>query len=138
MIPLILFVNLFLVLPGIGIAIIKWGVLPPERLTPLVVGYIDPLVEGEIRCERIELTFIETFPQVGLRITGGEVLSAPQRNSAPEEEHGCYPETLLRFSEAVVSVNIRDYFQHDRITVDRLTLKEPFFYGLIDQSGRAN
>ncbi len=129
---------LFVALPGIGIAVVKWGVLPPQKLTPLVLGLVNPMIEGEIDCERIELTFMETFPQIGLRITGGSVLPAALPDTLPEEKQALIPDTLLRFSEAVVSVNIRDYFQRNRITIDRLTLKNPYFYGYVDEKGKAN
>ena len=31
-------VGIFFILPLIGVGILKWAVLPPEKLTPLVVG----------------------------------------------------------------------------------------------------
>lgn len=131
--------TLLVVIPAAAIAIIKWAVLPPEKLTPIVLKYSRPLVNGQINCERVELTFWGTFPKVGLRLNDGEIISYAAKDSAAlaggEAE---LSDTLLKFSRALVTVDIMDYFRRNRITVERLFIDRPFFYGMVAEDGTAN
>ena len=61
-------VTLFFILPGIGFSILNWGVLPPEKLTPLVIEQTNKFLDAHLDCERIELTYFETYPHLGIRL----------------------------------------------------------------------
>ena len=39
-------VGIFFILPLIGVGILKWAVLPPEKLTPLVVEKTNEFIEA--------------------------------------------------------------------------------------------
>ena len=39
-------VGIFFILPLIGVGILKWAVLPPEKLTPLVVEITNDFLEA--------------------------------------------------------------------------------------------
>ena len=52
-------VGIFFILPLIGVGILKWAVLPPEKLTPLVVEKTNEFIEAHLECERVELTYFE-------------------------------------------------------------------------------
>ena len=58
-------VGIFFILPLIGVGILKWAVLPPEKLTPLVVEKTNEFIEAHLECERVELTYFETYPYLG-------------------------------------------------------------------------
>ena len=45
-------VGIFFILPLIGVGILKWAVLPPEKLTPLVVEKTNEFIEAHLECER--------------------------------------------------------------------------------------
>ena len=68
-------VTLFFILPGIGFSILNWGVLPPEKLTPLVIEQTNKFLDAHLDCERIELTYFETYPHLGIRLTNGHIIS---------------------------------------------------------------
>lgn len=59
------------ILPLIGVGILKWAVLPPEKLTPLVVEKTNEFIEAHLECERVELTYFETYPYLGVKLTMG-------------------------------------------------------------------
>ena len=48
-------VGIFFILPLIGVGILKWAVLPPEKLTPLVVEKTNEFIEAHLECERVDL-----------------------------------------------------------------------------------
>ena len=48
--------------PVIAFSVLKWGVLPPDKLTPLVEREAGKLINGKLACEKAELTFFETYP----------------------------------------------------------------------------
>lgn len=61
-------VGIFFILPLIGVGILKWAVLPPEKLTPLVVEKTNEFIEVHLECERVELTYFETYHYLGVEV----------------------------------------------------------------------
>ena len=46
---------IFIVIPAATFAILKWKILTPETLTPLIVENANKMIEGKFDCEKIEL-----------------------------------------------------------------------------------
>ena len=59
-------ITLIFILPAIGFSILNWGVLPPEKLTPLVIEQANKFIDAHLDCERVELTYFETYPYLGV------------------------------------------------------------------------
>ncbi len=74
-------VGIFFILPLIGVGILKWAVLPPEKLTPLVVEKTNEFIEAHLECERVELTYFETYPYLGVKLTNGRLISHQAEDS---------------------------------------------------------
>ena len=51
----IILVTLFFILPGIGFSILNWGVLPPERLTPLVIEQTNKFLDAHLDLSLIHI-----------------------------------------------------------------------------------
>jgi hypothetical protein len=115
-------------LPTVGFLVLKWGVLPPEKLTPRVQQGVGDLLNGRLECEKVELTFWETYPRLGVRVTGGCLLSYALGGV----------DTLLTFDRGVLSLSLPDYLWRDKIVVHRAALSKPRFYGKVDSCGKAN
>jgi hypothetical protein len=115
-------------LPTIGFLVLKWGILPPEKLTPRVQQGVGDLLNGRLECEKVELTFWETYPRLGVRVTGGCLLSYALGGV----------DTLLTFERGVLSLSLPDYLWRDKIVVHRAALSKPRLYGKVDTCGRAN
>lgn len=48
-------VGIFFILPLIGVGILKWAVLPPEKLTPLVVEKTNEFIEAHLELSLIHI-----------------------------------------------------------------------------------
>ena len=135
----IIAVTLIFILPAIGFSILNWGVLPPEKLTPLVVEQTNKFLDAHLDCERVELTFFETYPYLGIKLTNGHLISHTAEDStAHEEELAVSSDSLLSFNRATVSLQPLDYLFGGKITIKNFSLDHPRFYGFVNKDGRAN
>ena len=60
-------------------------ILTPERLTPIVEKYATEYIDGEVKIERVELTFWSTFPRLQLDVDSLRVISHTLRNITPAQ-----------------------------------------------------
>ncbi|MDE6782092.1 MAG: hypothetical protein K2J17_00050, partial [Paramuribaculum sp.] len=58
--------------------------LSPERLTPLVNGFLSSYLYADVNTGRVELTFWSTFPHVELRVDSLDVVSRRFCDLSPE------------------------------------------------------
>jgi hypothetical protein len=121
-------VGLITGLPLIGFLVLKWGVLPPEKLTPRVQQGVEGFLNGRFECEKVELAFWETWPRLGVRVTSGRLLSYALGEA----------DTLLTFERGVLSLSLPDYLWRDKVTIHRISLWAPRLYAKIDSCGQAN
>nr|WP_129732952.1 AsmA-like C-terminal region-containing protein [Parabacteroides goldsteinii] len=132
-------VTLFFILPGIGFSILNWGVLPPEKLTPLVIEQTNKFLDAHLDCERIELTYFETYPHLGIKLINGHLIShAAEDSTAHTEELAIPSDSLLAFKQVVISFRPTDYLFGGKITVGEVNIEEPRFYGYVNKKGSAN
>ena len=132
-------VTLFFILPGIGFSILNWGVLPPEKLTPLVIEQTNKFLDAHLDCERIELTYFETYPHLGIRLTNGHLISHTAEDSTAHKEELAIPsDSLIAFKSAVISFRPTDYLFNGKITIGEISIEEPRFYGYVNKKGAAN
>lgn len=135
----VILVTLFFLLPAIGFGILNWGVLPPEKLTPLVIDKTNQFLDAHLECERIELTYFETYPYLGIRLTKGRLISHAAEDSTAHDEALAIPsDSLLSFGKAIVSIQPMDYLFERKITIKNLYIESPRFYGYVNKSGHAN
>lgn len=136
---LLTLVGIFFVLPAIGFSILKWGVLPPDKLTPLVIEKTNEFIEAHLECERIELTYFETYPYLGVALTRGRLIShQAEEADAHTEELAIPSDSLLSFQKAVVVFNPTDYLFGGKITIKKVRIEAPRFYGYVNSEGKAN
>lgn len=136
---LLTLVALIFVLPAIGFSILKWGVLPPEKLTPLVIEKTNEFIEAHLECERIELTYFETYPYLGVALTRGRLISHQAEEAGAHAEELAIPsDSLLSFRKAVVVFNPTDYLFAGKITIKKVMIESPRFYGYVNSEGKAN
>lgn len=134
-----LFLFLFVILPLVGVGIVKWMILPPEKLTPLVVDKANEFIEAHLDCERVELTYFETYPYLGVKLTNGHLISRQARDSVSIQEELAIPsDSLLAFKKAIVVLNPTDYLFSGRLTIPRVILDSIRCYGFVNEEGRAN
>lgn len=132
-------VTLIFILPAIGFSILNWGVLPPEKLTPLVIEQTNKFIDAHLDCERVELTYFETYPYLGVKLTNGHLISHAAEDSTTHDEELAIPsDSLLAFSRATVSLQPLDYLFGGKITIKDFSIENPRFYGFVNKNGRAN
>ena len=111
-------VGIFFILPLIGVGILKWAVLPPEKLTPLVVEKTNEFIEAHLECERVELTYFETYPYLGVKLTNGRLISHQAEDSIEHQEDLMIPsDSLLSFKKAIVVFILGNLMYGRRIIV---------------------
>ena len=86
-----------------------------------------------MKVESVELTFFSTFPQFGLKVDEGFLVSKVLNDSLPQKT-----DSLLAFKECVLIVNPLDYFLKNKISVYNLSLKNVAVYAYRNKTGKAN
>ena len=119
--------SLIVIIPAIAFSILHWGILPPKKLTPLVIEQANQHLDAQLDCKHIELTYFETYPFLGIKLVNGYLLS----NVAKED-------TLLAFGQVTVAIQPLDYLLKNQITIKNFSLFHPRFYGYVDSEGKAN
>ncbi|MDO4755072.1 MAG: AsmA-like C-terminal region-containing protein [Parabacteroides sp.] len=124
---LLTILSLVVIIPAIAFSVLNWGILPPKKLTPIVVEQANQYLQAQLDCEHIELTYFETYPFLGVKLINGYLLSEVAKE-----------DTLLAFGEVTVAIQPLDYFLENRITIKDFSLMHPRFYGYVDSEGKAN
>ena len=119
------------VLAVIGIAINF--VFTPEKLTPVVVNMANNAMNAHLDIERVELTFFSTFPQFGLEIKEGTLVSKALRDTLFERT-----DSLATFGHCLVELNPIDYLTHQKINIKNITLSDAEVYAFRNGEGKAN
>ena len=137
-VALSIFIGVFFILPIIGVGILKWAVLPPEKLTPLVVKKTNEFLEAHLECESVELTYFETYPYLGVKLTNGHLISHQAKDSLKQVELVIPSDSLLSFQKAIVVFNPTDYLFKGTVTIPEIILDQIRFYGYVNKDGKAN
>lgn len=117
-------------LPIIAFGVLRWAVLAPEKLTPLVTQEANAyLRDARLECDEVKLTYFETYPYFGVKLTNGRVIN--ETDSLP-----C--DTLVSFKRTIVAINPTYIFNSKRIAVELFFIDTPRFYGYIAPDGKAN
>lgn len=117
-------------LPIIAFGVLRWAVLAPEKLTPLVTQEANAyLNDARLECDEVELTYFETYPYFGVKLTNGRIIN--ETDSLP-----C--DTLVSFKRTIVAINPSYIFNSKRIAIELFFIDTPRFYGYIAPDGKAN
>ena len=108
-------------------------VFTPDKLTPIVLNVANRSLDADLKVESVELTFFSTFPQFGLKVDEGFLVSKVLNDSLPQKT-----DSLLAFKECVLIVNPLDYFLKNKISVYNLSLKNVAVYAYRNKTGKAN
>lgn len=122
-----------LVVVLVAIAIVINFVFTPAKLTPVVLEVANKSLNAELKMESVELTFFSTFPQFGLKVTDGSLVS-----KALNDTNWTKTDSLVTFKECVVEVNPVAYLTNNRISIRNITLEDASVYAFRDKEGKAN
>lgn len=108
-------------------------IVTPKKLTPVVLDAANQTLNAHLDMESVELTFFSTFPQFGLKVKNGSLVSKALNDSS-----WCKTDSLLSFKECVLTVNPIAYLTENRIVVHNLSLEEVAVYAYRNKIGKAN
>lgn len=117
----------------VAIAFVINFIVTPKKLTPVVLDAANQTLNAHLDMESVELTFFSTFPQFGLKVKNGSLVSRTLNDS-----NWCKTDSLLSFKECVLTVNPVAYLTENRIIVYNLSLDEVSVYAYRDKAGQAN
>ena len=107
----------------VAIAFVINFIVTPKKLTPVVLDAANQTLNAHLDMESVELTFFSTFPQFGLKVKNGSLVSKALNDSS-----WCKTDSLLSFKECVLTVNPIAYLTENRIVVHNLSLEEEAVY----------
>ena len=117
----------------VAIAFVINFIVTPKKLTPVVLDAANQTLNAHLDMESVELTFFSTFPQFGLKVKYGSLVSKALNDSS-----WCKTDSLLSFKECVLTVNPIAYLTENRIVVHNLSLEEVAVYAYRNKTGKAN
>ena len=80
----------------VAIAFVINFIVTPKKLTPVVLDAANQTLNAHLDMESVELTFFSTFPQFGLKVKNGSLVSKALNDSS-----WCKTDSLLSFKECV-------------------------------------
>ena len=125
--------GLLLLVVLVAIAFVINFVFTPKKLTPMVLDVANRSLNADLKMKSVELTFFSTFPQFGLKVEEGSLVSKALNDSLPLRT-----DSLLSFKECVLTVNPIAYLIKNEINVHNLLLKEASVYAFRNAEGHAN
>lgn len=127
----------------LGLVVVVVGliflILTPARLTPLVNKVATDYLDATVKFDTVDLTLLEDFPLISLRLKNGSVISHAFRGQADSirEMIPLRADTLLTFKDFVVSGNILDIVR-GKYSIRRVRLTSPNIYAYVAPGGKAN
>jgi hypothetical protein len=89
-------------------------------------------MDAQLNCESVELTFYSTFPNFGIRLRNGSLITPSDSLLA------CPQDTLLKFNDCSISFNPLILYDENRLIVNHARLERPSIYLYINPDGKNN
>ncbi|MDR0232924.1 MAG: hypothetical protein LBI82_12535 [Dysgonamonadaceae bacterium] len=132
-------ISILTIIGVVGIAFLLFlYFLSPARLTPIVNKYSTEYLDATVNFDSVKVSLFEEFPMVSVKLVKGEIIShAMQSDTAFLSEHPVGIDTLMRFNEFMISLNIKDLLR-SKINIQRIRISQPSINAYVSPSGRAN
>ena len=115
----------------LAVTIVVNFIFTPEKLTPVVLNVANQSLNARLQMKSVELTFFSTFPQFGLKVTDGVLVSKAINDTLWQKT-----DSLVSFKKCVVVVNPVDYLLHDKISLRYLGLEDASVYAFKNKEGK--
>lgn len=129
----IMLVSLILVVLS-GIAFVVNFVLTPAKLTPIILEQANKYLNAEVVCNEVDITVFSTFPQVGIRLKDGQVISHADHDSIPATAQ----DSLLQFKTCLVTANPFAFIKSNQVKIHEVLIDEATIYAYKNIEGNAN
>jgi len=140
--------------------------LSPARLTPIVNRFATEYLDAKVNFDSVKVSIFAEFPKLSVTLVGGEIISYALKNDTTEQNTNCTLEkpkenehkltqnktcenscdlcnlcskndTLVRFNELMISLNILDLLK-SKVNIQRIRLVQPTINAFVSPSGKAN
>lgn len=125
----------FLFLVVAIIAFVIYFIFTPAKLTPVILKVANESLNARLDMAKVELTFFSTFPQFGLRLTDGTLVSESLQDTTTAFSR---QDSLLSFKDCVVTVNPIAYLQKNQISIHNVSLTNVSVYAFRNKDGQSN
>ncbi|MGL4518928.1 MAG: AsmA family protein [Phocaeicola sp.] len=115
-------------------AVVVNFVLTPAKLTPLVLEQANKHLRAQVSCEAVDITLFSTFPQIGIRLTNGELLSHALHDSLPATAQ----DSLLQFKTCLVTARPLALLASNQVKIHEVLIDEATIYAFRNSQGVAN
>jgi len=119
----------FILLIIIVLGVVSWIILTPEKLTPIVKKHIPQFISCQVNLDKVELTLIKAFPNIGLNISNLCMV-----NPISDE----ISDTLAAIQNFTFSLNIKEFFKSNNIVVNQIIIDKGQFNIFVDSTGKTN
>jgi hypothetical protein len=113
----------------IVLGVFSWIILTPEKLTPIVKKHIPQFISCQVNLDKVELTLIKAFPNIGLNISNLCMV-----NPLSDE----ISDTLAAIQNFTFSLNIKEFFKSNNIVVNQIIIDKGQFNIFVDSTGKTN
>lgn len=118
---------------SITAVILLHTLLSPAHITPLALEQARIYLQADTRCEKVELTLFSSFPQVGVHLTNGSVVTLPTDTLQPNRQ-----DSLISFGHCTVTINPLSYLISNTINIGCVLVEDADIYAYTDKQGRHN
>lgn len=125
----------FLFLVVAIIAFVIYFIFTPAKLTPVILKVANESLNARLDMAKVELTFFSTFPQFGLRLTDGTLVSELLQDTTTAFSR---QDSLLSFKNCVVTINPIAYLQKNQISIHNVSLTNVSVYAFRNKDGQSN
>jgi hypothetical protein len=94
--------------------------------------YANEYINAQVDCESVELTFYSTFPNFGVRLRNGSIVTPNDSLFA------CPQDTLLSFNDCSVSFNAMALYNENQLKINHVRMERPVVYLYASPDGRTN
>ena len=123
------------VLVCVVVGIVLNFIFTPEKLTPVVEKTANEFLNAEVHFDSIELTFFSTFPNFGLEIRNGSVVTKVFQDTARTENVYSATDSLMSFGLCRLTINPMEYLAKKDVVIKELRLEKPRIYAYINRDG---
>lgn len=113
----------------IVLVIVFWIVLTPKRVTPLVNKYAKEFVTCDYSLDKVDITLLKTFPDVGVEIDNLTLLNKIE---------GCQNDTLAAVRNCIISLNVKELLFNRNFVINKASLKRGTVTAFFDKDGKSN
>lgn len=122
----------------IVIAIVLNTIVTPERITPIVLNLAKEYVNADVKCKNIDITFFSTFPDLGIKLENGSIISHTIGNDSVPALAPSAQDSLLVFDNFTVALNPVDFIFNHKVVIRKLDIENANIYAFVDKDGKAN